>query len=659
VVDTALGANYTLLERHGRGAMGEVWVAEDRRTGERVAAKILHAELAGDAELVGRFVRERSILTGLRHPQVVTVRDLVVEGDRLAIVMDLVDGGTLRDVLQERGTLPAQEAVAITAAVASGLAAAHAQQVVHRDIKPDNVLLQRDRESWGEDGALRLSDFGISRIVEGSTPATRGLLGTPEYIAPEVLVTGHADLPTDVYALGVLLYELLAGRTPFAGPGTDYTVAHRHVSNQVPALDVPEPVSSLLSDLLSKDPAARPSAATAHRRLAALVPTLAGVAALPAQAAPESFAAEERPATVVKARPTDPLPAEELPTLSPEDHRPVDLGPSGSETIVRAQPVRPAPAPRRSEETARTERAARPAWRDPRLLGIFAAGVALIGVAVFVVTRGGGDDGPAAAAGGPVQATQQDQPLPTGLGIQRAATYDAESGVAEVTITYSAQAGALSGPFLEVLPAAGRGGDCAQITWPEGEQDRNLPTSTGVTVDCGWAVDPGPVAARDAVQVRAEVQLDLAEPTAEALQQWLDGAAGTTGSATDDPQVSSSSYPAQRLKEVQVVAPSSVPVGDPVDLVLLPVWPSGPDELNPMFRSPAGAGDPSDVLVGVAGGDDGVRFVDGCSGALAVSSDRRTVTARSAADDCRVDARVGNFADLASNDFSVVARSDG
>src|SRR5690606_22419470 len=135
----ALGASYRLQERIGSGAVGEVWRATDLRTGETVAAKLLRPEHAHDSAVVERFVRERSLLTRLRHPNIVSVRDLVVEGDRLAIVMDHLDGGSPRDLLAAERTLPPSLAVFIAAAVLDGLAAAHAQQVLHRDVKPDNV----------------------------------------------------------------------------------------------------------------------------------------------------------------------------------------------------------------------------------------------------------------------------------------------------------------------------------------------------------------------------------------------------------------------------------------------------------------------------------------------------------------------------------------
>ncbi len=287
--DRTLGASYRLDERLGRGATGEVWRATDERTGEAVAVKVLHREHLDDETLVRRFVAERSFLLALRHPNVVRVRDLVVERYRLAVVMELVAGGTLRDALQPGGPLPPALALRVVAAVLDGLAEAHDQGVVHADVKPDNVLLD---PAWRDlrPGAVKLSDFGVAALVAGRPSTDPDVVGTPEYLAPERLVTGALDAPADVYAAGVLLHELLGGRTPFAGPGTAYDVARRHVTGVPPRLPVPGPVADLLAALLSKDPRRRPPARDAADGLRRVAPTVAGVPALGPQTPPPSYA---------------------------------------------------------------------------------------------------------------------------------------------------------------------------------------------------------------------------------------------------------------------------------------------------------------------------------------------------------------------------------
>ncbi len=657
--DSALGASYRLLEVVGRGATGEVWRAADRRTDDQVAAKLLRAEHVADRDLVARFIQERSVLTGLRHPNLVSVRDLVVEGDRLAIVMDYVGGGTLREVVRDRGPLPPALAAAVVAEVLDGLGAAHDQRLVHRDIKPDNVLLSPEWELL-RPGDIRLTDFGIARIVGEGARTTTGLLGTPEYMSPELLTTGGADLPSDVYGVGIMLYELLAGRTPFAGPGTDYTVAHRHVSSRPPALPLPADVAGALDAMLDKSPLARPTAVEAAATLRRLAPRLADLPALAPQSAPDDFDSARGPVTVVRGLTPDATaaaPADE-PAVDEEDVSPadLDLGTPGSMTIVRPAPRTSAGAPRPKPSPAEEDEQQAPWWRDRRVHAGVAASLALVAVVAFVMLHGlGGKARTNPVATAPVAAAQQDEALPTGLTISRTAQYDPSTRTVALTITYRAQNAPLRGPFLEViggLPGAG----CPAVTWEGGAQSRNLPTVTGVSTPCSWSVDPGQIAKQGKASVTAKVEVALGADGPEAgLQGWLDRNAARTLKAVSDPQITSTSYPVQRLQSVEVVAPSRTVSGQTLPITLLPVWPSGTDALDPLYRSPS-VGRPSSLLTAVAGGEDGVRFADACSGSLAVSSDGLVVTALTVAPDCQVDAQVGNFTDLQSNGFSISTR---
>lgn len=177
--EASLGSRYVLLNEIGAGAMGTVWRARRRDTSEIVAVKLLRDGLAGDQDLVLRFVQERNVMRSLRHPNIATVRDFVIEGERLALVMDFVDGGDLRALLQRRGTLPPADAARLMAQVADALAAAHAMGVVHRDIKPGNVLIEENT------GQVRLTDFGVARIVHGpGLTHTTSIIGTPAYLSP-------------------------------------------------------------------------------------------------------------------------------------------------------------------------------------------------------------------------------------------------------------------------------------------------------------------------------------------------------------------------------------------------------------------------------------------------------------------------------------------
>ncbi|OXM70613.1 protein kinase domain-containing protein [Amycolatopsis vastitatis] len=252
-MEKPLGSRYRLGDPLGKGAMGRVFAGSDEE-GKAFAFKLLRDELVEDPDLVARFLQERSILVGLRHPNLVGVHDLVVEGETVAIVMDLVAGGDLRARLTAEKTLLPAEVARIGAGVAAALAAVHQAGVVHRDVKPENVLM---------DGTVpRLTDFGISRLATASDLGRRSLLaGTPQYLAPELGKGLDATPASDLYSLGILLYELCCGVTPFAGQST-FSVIRLHESAMPgrPA-GVPDQLWDVLTWLLAKRPADRPESA--------------------------------------------------------------------------------------------------------------------------------------------------------------------------------------------------------------------------------------------------------------------------------------------------------------------------------------------------------------------------------------------------------------
>jgi serine/threonine-protein kinase len=240
-----------------------------------VAVKVLRAELADDIDAVSRLLGERDVLTGIDSPHLVPVRDVVVEGDAVAVVMDLATGVDLRRLLRASPTQPPAMACAIGAQVAAGLAAVHDAGVVHRDVKPENVLVDL---SVTDAPFARLTDFGLAGVVaEAGASRTTGVVGTPEYLAPEVAEGAAATPAADVYSLGILLYELCAGRTPFAG-GHPVAVLRRQLEDpplRPPGL--PAPLWGLLSWMLDKVPARRPSAEDVGGALEDLAESLVGV----------------------------------------------------------------------------------------------------------------------------------------------------------------------------------------------------------------------------------------------------------------------------------------------------------------------------------------------------------------------------------------------
>ncbi|MFC9281845.1 protein kinase [Streptomyces collinus] len=270
-----VGSKYLLEEPLGRGATGTVWRARQRETagaeaavpgqpGETVAIKVLKEELASDPDIVMRFLRERSVLLRLTHPNIVRVRDLVVEGDLLALVMDLVDGPDLHRYLRENGPFSPVAAALMTAQIADALAASHDDGVVHRDLKPANVLLQQ------YDGQMHpmLTDFGIARLADSpGLTRTHEFVGTPAYVAPESAEGRPQTSAVDVYGAGILLYELVTGRPPFSG-GSALEVLHQHLSAEPrrPST-VPDPLWTVIERCLRKNPDERPSAENLARGL--------------------------------------------------------------------------------------------------------------------------------------------------------------------------------------------------------------------------------------------------------------------------------------------------------------------------------------------------------------------------------------------------------
>ena len=251
MVGELIADRYELEELVGSGGMSSVYRAHDRLLERSVALKILHEQYGRDADYVERFRREARAVAQLTHPNIVTVIDRGEQDGRQFIVFEYVDGLNLKELVDEEGPLPARDAIELALQVARGLAFAHDQGLVHRDVKPQNVLIDGD-------GRAKVTDFGIARSldVDGMT-ITGTIMGTSNYIAPEQARGQPVDEQTDVYSLGCVLYELLTGEVPYDGDNF-VTVAMRHVNDPVPSVrevrqDVPPRLDWVVQRAMAKD----------------------------------------------------------------------------------------------------------------------------------------------------------------------------------------------------------------------------------------------------------------------------------------------------------------------------------------------------------------------------------------------------------------------
>ncbi len=350
LVGTLLDGRYRVGPVLARGGMSTVYRGTDTRLERPVAIKVMAPRFAADPMFLQRFEREARAAARLHHPGIVGVHDQGVDsspaGDYAFLVMELVEGGTLRDLLrQQHGRLPVPLAIAVADMVLSALAAAHREGLVHRDIKPENVLI-------GPGGVVKVADFGLVRAAAEASNTGDVILGTVAYLSPEQVATGAADARSDVYAVGVLLFEMLTGTPPYTGD-TALSVAYRHVNDDMPApgtagAAVPAPLDDLVVRATRRDPAARPRDASAFLRALQTVRTNLGINPVPV---PVPAVAAGLAGTVAAPR-TDPhgtAVSSVAPTGAPTAVAapPADHGPRGTRALARVDVTTGGPGMRR------------------------------------------------------------------------------------------------------------------------------------------------------------------------------------------------------------------------------------------------------------------------------------------------------------------------
>src|SRR4051812_15893462 len=322
IINTLFDGRYRVLRRLGRGGMADVYLAEDEQLGRRVAIKILNERHAADEQFVERFRREATNAAGLSHPNIVSIYDRGEAEGTYYIAMEYLEGSTLKEIVTQRGPLPIAEAIGFTRDLLDALKFAHRKGVVHRDIKPHNVMCDAE-------GRVKVTDFGIARAGASQMTEAGSIIGTAQYLSPEQARGSAVDRRSDLYSVGVVLYELLTGEVPFSGD-TAVEIAMKHLST-VPKppstirAEIPEPLDQIVLRALAKDPGERFQ--SAEEMDAELARVAEGYPASPetAEAATQVLAGAGLDGTAISSAPTMITKSPEVPP-GPPAYRPPARG---------------------------------------------------------------------------------------------------------------------------------------------------------------------------------------------------------------------------------------------------------------------------------------------------------------------------------------------
>ena len=358
-----LGSSYILEERIGAGAQGDVWKGHKEGSEEPLAFKKLRPELARERNVIDAFLKERDTLERVDSPHVVRLRDMVTEGETLGLVMDYVGGGDLADVIREQGALAPELVVSYGAAIASGLSAIHAAGLVHRDVKPANILMD-------DSSAPRVADFGVARICDSaiSTRSTGGGAGTPLYMSPEAADGLPAAPSMDIYSLGAMLYEMCCGVPPFTGSPAALLKSHMVMDPGRPE-GVPDVLWDLIVRMMSKDPAARPTADQVGQALTDAAPEVADLPAAPRLSSPPAPVPASAGAQTVLGTPLFSAPSAPSAVSASTGSVPLAPSPGAVMTPVPGIVTTPAPGIAASSSASSSGAAMRPLPPVPRPSG--------------------------------------------------------------------------------------------------------------------------------------------------------------------------------------------------------------------------------------------------------------------------------------------------
>ena len=361
-----LGSSYILEERIGAGAQGDVWKGHKEGSEEPLAFKKLRSDLARERNVVNAFLKERDTLELVDSPHVVRLRDMVAEGETLGLVMDYVGGGDLADVIRKQGALAPELVVSYGAAIASGLSAIHAAGLVHRDVKPANILM----DDSSAPATPRVADFGVARICDSaiSTRSTGGGAGTPLYMAPEAADALPAAPAMDIYSLGVVFYEMCCGVPPFTGSPAALLKSHMVMDPGRPE-GVPDVLWDLIVRMMSKDPAARPTADQVGQALTDAAPEVADLPAAPRLSSPPAPVPVSAGAQTVLGTPLFSAPSAPSAVSASTGSVPLAPSPGAVMTPVPGIVTTPAPGIAASSSASSSGAAMRPLPPVPRPSG--------------------------------------------------------------------------------------------------------------------------------------------------------------------------------------------------------------------------------------------------------------------------------------------------